>query len=95
MQAAARPGASAAEHLAQLHASFQAESGRFDCRWAIWLRLQEIVFIGAGMDAAAISEQLDSALLNDEELKKYVANWASVPDPPHALSAVGNGAAVV
>lgn len=59
------------------------------------MRLQEIVFIGAGMDAAAISEQLDSALLTDEELKKYEANWASVPDPPHALGAAGNGASAV
>lgn len=47
------------------------------------------------MDAAAITEQLDSALLTDEELKKYVANWASVSDPPHALGAAGNGAAIV
>ena len=56
-------------------------------------RLQEIVFIGAGMDAGAISEQLDSALLTDEELKRYVANWASCPDPPHAPGAASNGAA--
>jgi len=54
---------------------------------------QEIVFIGAGMDEAAISKQLDAALLTDEELRKYVANWASSPDPPHALPAAGGAGA--
>lgn len=42
------------------------------------------MFIGAGMDEAAISNQLDSALLTDEELQKYRSNWAACPDPPHA-----------
>jgi G3E family GTPase len=38
-------------------------------------RRQEIVFIGVGMDEAAISAQLDSALLTDEELVKYADIW--------------------
>ena len=38
-------------------------------------RRQEIVFIGVGMDEAAISAQLDSALLTDEELEKYQELW--------------------
>lgn len=46
-------------------------------------RLQEIVFIGAGMDQAAISDALDGALLDDEEFEKYRANWARLPDPEH------------
>ena len=38
-------------------------------------RRQEIVFIGVGMDEEAISAQLDSALLTDEELEKYHELW--------------------
>ena len=34
-------------------------------------RRQEIVFIGAGMDEAAICRQLDSALLTEEEMGQY------------------------
>lgn len=34
-------------------------------------RRQEIVFIGAGMDEKAICNQLDSALLTDEEIQQY------------------------
>lgn len=33
-------------------------------------RRQEIVFIGVGMEEAKICEQLDGALLNDEEMAK-------------------------
>lgn len=36
---------------------------------------QEIVFIGAGMDQAAIEKQLDGALVTDEELQRYNAKW--------------------
>ncbi|KAK9846333.1 hypothetical protein WJX81_001781 [Elliptochloris bilobata] len=68
--------------------------GDFDRSSAYGDRRQEIVFIGAGMDEAAISEQLDSALLTDAELQKYVANWASCPDPPHAVATAGNGLAI-
>mmetsp|Transcript_2194 Transcript_2194/g.3610 ORF Transcript_2194/g.3610 Transcript_2194/m.3610 type:complete len:598 (+) Transcript_2194:105-1898(+) len=46
-------------------------------------RRQEIVFIGVGMDEVKICEQLDCALLNDEEVAKYGIRWTSVPDPPH------------
>lgn len=37
--------------------------------------MQEIVFIGAGMDEDAICKQLDGALLNDEELGLYNKKW--------------------
>lgn len=46
-------------------------------------RRQEIVFIGAFMDKEAICAQLDSALLNDEEMKEYIVQWQSDPDPEH------------
>ena len=39
------------------------------------LRVQEIVFIGAGMDEAAICKQLDGALLTDEEFERYATKW--------------------
>ena len=55
-------------------------------------RRQEIVFIGAGMDRAAISAQLDAALLSDDEFGRYEANWAATPDPDHS-GAVGEGGA--
>jgi G3E family GTPase len=47
-------------------------------------RRQEIVFIGAGMDRAAICAQLDSALLGEEEMGKYRERYKAHPDPPHA-----------
>lgn len=34
-------------------------------------RRQEIVFLGASMDEAAITAQLDTALLTDEEMQRY------------------------
>ncbi len=37
--------------------------------------MQEIVFIGAGMDEEAIGKQLDGALLTDEELERYNQKW--------------------
>ncbi|KAL4424848.1 hypothetical protein ABPG77_011098 [Micractinium sp. CCAP 211/92] len=46
-------------------------------------RRQEIVFIGASMDRAAIEKQLDSALLTDAEMEQYRINYAKTPDPPH------------
>ena len=47
---------------------------------AHWLlcRRQEIVFIGAGMDEAAISKQLDQALLTDAEMGEYDARYKHV-----------------
>jgi hypothetical protein len=47
-------------------------------------RRQEIVFIGRGMDREGISARLDTALLTDEEMEKYKANWASARDPDHS-----------
>jgi len=47
-------------------------------------RRQEIVFIGTHMVQADIEAFLDGALLTDEEMAKYDANWASLPDPEHA-----------
>ena len=41
-------------------------------------RRQEIVFIGAGMDEAAISKQLDQALLTDAEMGEYDARYKHV-----------------
>ena len=41
-------------------------------------RRQEIVFIGAGMDEAAISKQLDGALLTDAEMAEYDKRYAHV-----------------
>ena len=34
--------------------------------------MQELVFIGADMDEAAITKQLDTALLTPEEMAKYL-----------------------
>ncbi|KAK9819758.1 hypothetical protein WJX72_002032 [[Myrmecia] bisecta] len=47
-------------------------------------RRQEIVFIGAQMDQAAICNQLDTALLTDDEMQKYADNYRKTPDPAHA-----------
>lgn len=33
---------------------------------------------------AKICEQLDSALLTDDEMAMYTNKWASLPDPAHA-----------
>ncbi|UYZ13337.1 GTP-binding protein [Brevibacillus sp. WF146] len=41
-------------------------------------RLTELVFIGIGMDQAAIERGLDACLLTDEE---YEADWSALPDP--------------
>lgn len=34
------------------------------------------------MDEAAISAQLDAALLNDEEMERYAANYGTAPGNP-------------
>ncbi|KAK2075863.1 hypothetical protein QBZ16_001605 [Prototheca wickerhamii] len=54
----------------------------FDASAGFGDRRQEIVFIGAGMDEKAISAQLDSALLTDEEMEDYKTNFDE-PDPLH------------
>jgi len=45
-------------------------------------RRQEIVFIGAGMDKEAIEQQLDGALLSEEEMEGYRGQYQE-PDPGH------------
>ena len=44
-------------------------------------RRQEIVFIGAGMDRAALERRLDAALVTPAEMVLGVDGWASFPDP--------------
>lgn len=45
-------------------------------------RRQEIIFIGAKMEQAAIETQLDAALVTDAEMAAYADNWKAQPDPP-------------
>lgn len=40
--------------------------------WLPVIMVQELVFIGADMDEAAINKQLDTALLTPEEMAKYL-----------------------
>jgi hypothetical protein len=42
---------------------------------------QEIVFIGIEMDEARLRNQLEHALLTDEEMAQGPENWAEYPDP--------------
>ncbi|MBR0648080.1 GTP-binding protein [Roseomonas terrae] len=44
-------------------------------------RRQEIVFIGVGMDEAALRSDLSSCLLTDAEMKAGEGGWARLPDP--------------
>ncbi len=44
-------------------------------------RMQELVFIGAGMDQAAIEAALNGCLLTDEEMAEGPAAWATYRDP--------------
>ncbi len=44
-------------------------------------RRQELIFIGQGLDQAAIRSQLNAALLSDEELAGGPQAWARLPDP--------------
>ncbi|GAX79064.1 hypothetical protein CEUSTIGMA_g6504.t1 [Chlamydomonas eustigma] len=55
----------------------------FDLSTEFGDRRQEIVFIGVGMEEDKICEQLDGALLTDEEMIKYVQRWSSHVDPQH------------
>ena len=44
-------------------------------------RRQEIVFIGRGMDRAALTGALDACLLTDAEMAEGPGAWPSLPDP--------------
>lgn len=50
----------------------------FDLETQYGDRRQEIVFIGANMDENAICQQLDTALLSDEEMVKYEDRYSTV-----------------
>lgn len=49
-------------------------------------RRQEIVFIGIGMDEAALRRRLDACLLTDAEMRGGPKTWARLPDPFPAWS---------
>jgi hypothetical protein len=49
----------------------------------IWVMRTLSGFVVCAMQAE-ICEQLDSALLTDEEMQMYDSKWASLPDPEHA-----------
>ncbi|MEM8984091.1 MAG: zinc metallochaperone GTPase ZigA [Pseudomonadota bacterium] len=42
---------------------------------------QELVFIGQGLDEAAMTAALDACLLSEEEVKRGKAYWKTLPDP--------------
>ena len=44
-------------------------------------RRQEIVFIGAGMDRAALEAQMNAALLTPEEMAGGPRAWSKLKDP--------------
>jgi G3E family GTPase len=52
-------------------------------------RRQEIVFIGIGMNEAAIRAALDSCLLTDKEMRPGSKAWANLPDPFPAWRSAG------
>lgn len=47
-------------------------------------RINELVFIGIGMDRAGIERELNACLLSDEEMQM---NWANFPNPLPWISA--------
>jgi G3E family GTPase len=44
-------------------------------------RRQEIVFIGIGMDEAALRQRLDACLLTTDEMRGGPDAWSRLPDP--------------
>ena len=59
-------------------AQVQAVTADFDPSSKYGDRRQEIVFIGVNMNEAAISSQLDEALLTDPEMAEYDERYKSV-----------------
>ncbi|MCI5049002.1 MAG: zinc metallochaperone GTPase ZigA [Rickettsiales bacterium] len=51
------------------------------CREPFGDRRQEMVFIGVGMDEAALRKQLDTCLLSDDEMHSDWESWEELPDP--------------
>ena len=63
------------EYLAHIRENLDPEFGD---------RRQELVFIGVGLDEAAMRAKLDACLLNDEEMRLGKNAWRDLPDPfPH------------
>ncbi len=60
------------EYLAQIKNNWHADFGD---------RRQELVFIGIGMDEAAMRARLDSCLLSDAEMGLGRDAWRTLPDP--------------
>jgi G3E family GTPase len=60
------------EYLAQIRKNLDPEFGD---------RRQELVFIGVGLDEAAMCAKLDACLLNDTEMRLGESAWRDLPDP--------------
>ena len=57
--------------------------------------LQEIVFIGVGMDRLAIEKMLDECLLSDDEVAVYRQHWVNQADPAFRSPSPGVGPSIV